>query len=392
MSDPRSTHPTPTAAVPVNGVGDGVPAGTEPVLEAVNITKHFRARGGNPFKRGNRNRGRFVHAVENVSIKLYPGYITALVGESGSGKSTLARLLAQLYPLTAGEIRFRGQAVHATNGKAFRSWVSKVQLILQDPFGSFNPVALISRTLLRAVRIHHPEKSRREQEAFIDELLTQVNLVPPRQFTEKYPHELSGGQLQRISIARALAANPEVFLADEPVSSLDVSIRLGILNLLRRLTIERNVALLYVTHDIASARYFAAETAVMYAGELIEQGPSEEVTQHAAHPYTQLLIASAPDPSRTENAKISDIGQPPSLINPPAGCRFHPRCPFAMERCKTDAPPRFELSENHSTRCWLYADDAEAAQKRSENATAVAISVADASGAREEDNPPLGGQ
>jgi peptide/nickel transport system ATP-binding protein len=365
------------AGGPVSGTGDTttteirVPQGLEPVLEAVHITKHFTVH-GNPLKRGRERK--VVHAVDDVSIRLYPGYITALVGESGSGKSTLARLLAQLYPLTSGEIRLRGETVRVRGGKSFRDYVRKVQLILQDPFGSFNPVASISKTLRRAVSIHHPEARGADQEAIIDDLLRQVNLVPPKQFTEKFPHELSGGQLQRISIARALAANPDIFLADEPVSSLDVSIRLGILNLLRRLTVDRNVALLYVTHDIASARYFAAETAVMYAGQLIERGPSEEVTQKAAHPYTQLLIASAPDPSREAYQRVSDSGQPPSLIDPPAGCRFHPRCPFAMERCRTDAPPSFDLSADHSAQCWLYADDAEATERRAENAAAVAKS------------------
>lgn len=369
MNDALSTA---TGAGAAQDVADGIPEDVAPVLEAVDVTKHFPARGGNPFRRGRR----VVHAVDGVSLKLYPGYITALVGESGSGKSTLARLLAQLYPLTSGEIRYRGQVTRASGGRAFRDYVSRVQLILQDPFGSFNPVALIQRTLQRAVRLHHAGKSRGEQGEVIDDLLRQVNLVPPAQFTAKFPHELSGGQLQRVSIARALAANPDVFLADEPVSSLDVSIRLGILNLLRRLTIDRNVALLYVTHDIASARYFAAETAVMYAGELIEQGRSEDVTQHAAHPYTQLLIASAPDPSRVEAPRISDIGQPPSLIDPPTGCRFHPRCPFAMERCRTDAPPRFELGRSHSARCWLYADDEEAVARRAENAAVHAVPAA----------------
>jgi peptide/nickel transport system ATP-binding protein len=185
--------------------------------------------------------------------------------------------------------------------------------------------------------------------------------VPPRQFTEKFPHELSGGQLQRVSIARALAASPDVFLADEPVSSLDVSIRLGILNLLRRLTEERDVAMLYVTHDIASARYFASDTAVMYAGEIVETGPSETVTQQAAHPYTQLLISSAPDPSRADAKRVKDIGQPPSLISPPSGCRFHPRCPFALVRCKQETPPPFPLADGHTARCWLYADNSESA-------------------------------
>lgn len=336
-------------------------AAREPVLEAIGVTKHFPARGSMFSRKG----GKVVHAVDDVTISLYRGHITALVGESGSGKSTLARLLAQLYPLTSGEIRLAGKRVVATRGRAFRQYVSRVQLILQDPFGSFNPVITIKRHLQRATAIHHPKAKGPAQDALIDELLTQVNLVPSTQYSEKYPHELSGGQLQRSSIARALAASPDVFLADEPVSSLDVSIRLGILNLLKKLTVERDVALLYVTHDIASARYFASETAVMYAGELIEGGPSEDVTQRAAHPYTQLLIDSAPDPSRApEDPRIRDIGQPPSLINPPSGCRFHPRCPLAMERCTEERPPVFDLENGHWTRCWVYADDEEATGRR----------------------------
>ncbi len=338
-------------------------AADEPVLEALHVTKHFPVRGvprpGAPK--------RVVHAVDDVSLRLYAGRITALVGESGSGKSTLARLLAQLHPLTSGTVKLHGVPAQALRGRAFRAHVRKVQLILQDPFASFNPVASIAGTLRRAVGLHHPGARGRARDAVIDELMTRVSLVPPRQFTEKFPHELSGGQLQRVSIARALAADPEVFLADEPVSSLDVSIRLGILNLLRTLTEERRVAMLYVTHDIASARYFAADTAVMYAGQVVESGPSEAVTQQAAHPYTQLLIASAPDPSRTGPARPRDIGRPPSLIDPPAGCRFHPRCPFAMERCATDAPPAFDLSDGHTAWCWLYADDPEARRKRAEN-------------------------
>ncbi|HEX4789826.1 MAG TPA: ABC transporter ATP-binding protein [Actinospica sp.] len=343
----------------------------EPVLEAVNVTKHFPVRS----VRLGRGAPRVVHAVDGVSLRLYAGRITALVGESGSGKSTLARLLAQLHPLTGGEIRLHGESVPAPRGRAFRAYARRVQLILQDPFSSLNPVATIAGTLGRAVAIHHPGKRRAEREAIIDDLLAQTNLVPPRQFTEKFPHELSGGQLQRISIARALAASPEVFLADEPVSSLDVSIRLGILNLLRRLTEERRVAMLYVTHDIASARYFAADTAVMYAGEVVESGPSEAVTQQAAHPYTQLLIASAPDPSRTGGVTVRDIGQPPSLIDPPAGCRFHPRCPYAWQRCAEQAPPAFPLSEGHTARCWLYSDDPHAPEKRAENARATRTAV-----------------
>ncbi|GAA1935695.1 ABC transporter ATP-binding protein [Microbacterium aoyamense] len=359
-------------------------AGDAPVLEAVHVTKHFPVHGAR-LRRGPRP---VVHAVEDVSIALHRGRITALVGESGSGKSTLARLLSQLYPITSGEIRRDGVAVKVHGGRRFRRYVRAVQLILQDPFGSFNPVARINVTLMRAVKIHHPGLSRDQRQEVIDGLLEQVNLVPPRQYTEKFPHELSGGQLQRVSIARALAADPEVFLADEPVSALDVSIRLGILNLLRRLTDERDVALLYVTHDIASARYFAESTAVMYAGELIESGPSEEVTQRAAHPYTRLLIDSAPDPSRpSDSERMADAGQPPSLIDPPSGCRFHPRCPFAVKRCTEQSPPRFELGGDHWARCWLYGDDEEAASHREHAASLPGMTAVMRAGRREVSAP-----
>jgi peptide/nickel transport system ATP-binding protein len=322
------------------------------------VTKHFPVHGGKGTRFGDLHR-RVVHAVDDASLGLYPGQVTALVGESGSGKSTLARILAGLYKRTSGEVLLRGKPVSSTHGRAFRQHVGDVQLILQDPYGSFNPMLKVSTHLQRAVRIHEPGRGVARTGAGLrartGELLEQVNLVPPRQFLEKYPHELSGGQLQRVSIARALAARPSVILADEPVSNLDVSIRLGVLNLLADLTSASRVALLYVTHDVASARYFASETAVMYAGELVESGPSETVTREPAHPYTRLLISSAPDPARpADRDQVQDKGQPPSLISPPAGCRFHPRCPLAMPKCSTQAPPRFDLGAGHWTRCWLF--------------------------------------
>ena len=333
--------------------GAAAPAGP-PVLEAVDVTKHFPVHGKSGGRLASAHR-RVVHAVEDASLALYPGRVTALVGESGSGKSTLARILAGLYQRTSGEVLLRGQPVSATRGRSFRRHVGDVQLILQDPYGSFNPMLRVATHLLRAVRIHEPQLSAEERRARAAELLEQVHLRPASQFLEKFPHELSGGQLQRVSIARGLAARPAVILADEPVSNLDVSIRLGVLNLLAELTTERQVALLYVTHDVASARYFASQTAVMYAGQLIESGPSEQVVSEPAHPYTRLLISSAPDPARASRAgQVADVGQPPSLISPPAGCRFHPRCPLAMAECTTQAPPRFAHGGGRWTRCWLY--------------------------------------
>lgn len=328
-----------------------------PVLEAIGLTKHFPVRGGRLLAR--RRGRRVVHAVENVDLRLFAGEVTAIVGESGSGKSTVARLLAQLYPTTSGEIRLNGSPERVGRVRALRAYVRQVQLILQDPFGSFNPVHSIAHHLRRAIRIHNQDSSAEEVDARMNAVLEEVNLTPPSQFSEKFPHELSGGQRQRVSIARALAANPSVILADEPVSMLDVSIRLGVLNLLEKLALERNLALLYITHDIASARYFATTVTVMYAGELVEGGAAEAVTQQAAHPYTQLLISSAPDPDRDENAeRIRDIGQPPSLIDPPSGCRFHPRCPFAMAECTVQSPPKFDLGDGHWARCWLHKESA----------------------------------
>jgi peptide/nickel transport system ATP-binding protein len=336
------------------------PAG-DVVLEAVGLTKHFpvRKRIRDLFSRMPPT----IHAVDDVSFALRRGRVTALVGESGSGKSTVARLLAQLYPRTAGDVRLRGVSTRVHGGRAFRSYVRRVQLILQDPFASLNPVHTVRYHLTRSLRIHgNAGRTAEDLDRALAELLTRVSLTPPQRFLDAFPHALSGGQRQRVAIARALGANPEVLLADEPVSMLDVSIRLGVLNLLRDLKERLNLAILYITHDIASARYFADETIVMYAGRLVEGGDSETVTQTPAHPYTRLLIESAPDPDRiTGDAGMAarndrDSGEPPSLISPPAGCRFHPRCPHVMARCTVDLPPRLAIADRpgHWAACWLY--------------------------------------
>ncbi|WP_326768039.1 ABC transporter ATP-binding protein [Streptomyces sp. NBC_01591] len=338
------------------------PAQNHVVLEARSVTKHF------PVRRTGRDlvtgRRRTVHAVDDVSLELRCGTVTALVGESGSGKSTVARLLAQLYPLTGGEIRLDGTAVKAGRGRSFRAYVRRVQIVFQDPFASLNPVHTVRYHLTRALRIHGRAGSgEAELEQNLTALLNRVQLTPAHQYLDRFPHELSGGQRQRVAIARALGADPQVLLADEPVSMLDVSIRLGVLNLLKDLKDRLRLAILYITHDIASARYFADTTLVMYAGRIVEGGDSETVTQRPAHPYTQLLIASAPDPDRVvaeAEQEETGSGEPPSLIAPPAGCRFHPRCPKAMERCRTEAPPRFDLADGQWAACWLYADGAKA--------------------------------
>src|SRR5579883_1396163 len=334
------------------------PGGTAtiPVLEAIHLRKEFPV--------GQRLLGtpRVVHAVEDTSLALYPGRATALVGESGSGKTTVARMLARLYDPTSGTINFRGSPIKFTRSSAaLHNYRRHVQLIFQDPFASLNPVHSVRYHLARPLRIFGHAKNRLEETQQILTLLNRVSLTPADQFIQKYPHQLSGGQRQRIAIARALAVRPDVLLADEPVSMLDVSIRLDILNLLLRLKDEEQLALLYITHDIASARYFADDTLVMYAGQMVEGGPSEEVTQEPKHPYTRLLLSAAPDPERLKSGKtgIKEIGargEIPSLINPPTGCRFHPRCPHAMDVCRQRFPRRTELGNGHWTNCFLYGD------------------------------------
>jgi len=335
------------------------------VLEAEGLTKHFpvRRRGREALTR----QPRVVHAVDDVDIVLRTGRVTALVGESGSGKSTVARLLAQLYPRSAGQIRLHGEETPlatARVGRRFRAYSRRVQMIFQDPFASLNPVHTVRYHLTRALRIHgRAGRSRAELDTALAELLGRVQLTPAERYLAKYPHELSGGQRQRVAIARALAADPEALLADEPVSMLDVSIRLGVLNLLRDLKERLNLAILYITHDIASARYFADETLVMYAGRLVEGGDSETVTQQPAHPYTRLLVDSAPDPDHIAGRAraVAEKGEPPSLITPPTGCRFHPRCPYVMDVCRTELPPRFPV-EGQPTQwaaCWLFKEGAE---------------------------------
>ncbi len=319
-------------------------------LEAINVTKHFHVR-------DSVGSGATVHAVENVTLRLLPGRIVALVGESGSGKTTLARLLAQFYPVTSGDVRLHGQPV--SGKRAGKDYFRQVQLIFQDPFGSLHPGHRVRYNLERALRIHGHAKSRADARDQSIELLERVSLIPAREFLDKFPHELSGGQRQRVVIARALAVQPSVLLGDEPISMLDVSIRLDMLNLLARLRDEEGLALLYITHDIASARYLSDDVHVMYAGQMIEAGPKDEVIQTPMHPYTRLLVEASPDPGRAGRSdgvfdETAMLGEPPNLVNPPSGCRFHPRCPFAMDECRKAFPDRTDLGNGHWAHCWLH--------------------------------------
>ena len=338
------------ARSPASGGTTG-PIGLAPVIEAIDLRKYFPVRRLSPLAPQ-----QVVHAVEAMSLALYPGRALALVGESGSGKTTVARLLARLYEPTSGSIRFQGRPVESHSRSAMLAYRRHVQLIFQDPFSSLNPVHDVRYHLSRPLRIHGHAQSRAQETEQVRALLNKVNLTPAGQFIGKLPHQLSGGQRQRVAIARALAVRPDVLLADEPVSMLDVSIRLDVLNLLLRLKDQERLAVLFITHDIASARYFAEDTLVMYAGQTVEGGPSDAVIQQPKHPYTQLLISAAPDTSRPDDAPFAGRGDIPSLITPPSGCRFHPRCPHAMPVCRERFPGRTDLGGGHWTHCFLYGE------------------------------------
>jgi peptide/nickel transport system ATP-binding protein len=324
------------------------------VLQAVELAKEYRL--------GRGRRATVLSAVHDVSFALRRGSVVALVGESGSGKSTIARLLAGQEQRTSGRILLDGNDVEPSARRGFHAYKREVQMVFQDPFASLNEIHTVRYHLGRALQIHSRRTGQGAGDAEVDELLASVRLTPPERLRAAYPHELSGGQRQRIAIARALAAAPRVLLADEPVSMLDVSIRLEVLDLIEELRRRLDLAVLYITHDIASARYFADEILVMYAGEIVERGPAEQVTQKPAHPYTQLLVQSAPDPDafghQLARHRRRGARAPREL---PAGeaCRFATRRPLADEGCATQAPPLVAVDSGASAACWRLEDAAQ---------------------------------
>jgi peptide/nickel transport system ATP-binding protein len=318
----------------------------QPLLEVKHLTKHFPI--GGLFHTVN------LHALQDVSFQVRPGEVVSVVGESGSGKSTTARVIARLIAPTSGEISFNGVDVlkKEPRGPSLH-YRSEVQMVFQDPFGSLNSVHSIGHHLARPLKIHKKARGRGETRDAMHELLRTVGLEPAAAYASKFPHQLSGGQRQRVAIARALAPDPKLLLADEPISMLDVSIRMGILNLMERLKHERGLAYLYITHDLASARYIGDRTHVMYAGRMVEGAPSEELVSAPAHPYTKLLLSAVPDP-RAQRTRVEARGEVPSLVEPPPGCPFAARCPHVMTVCREVMPGPVEVAPRHWVRCHLY--------------------------------------
>lgn len=321
-----------------------------PVLSTRGLEKSF-AIGGTLSRKQ-------VRALGGVDLDIAHGEIVALVGESGSGKSTLARCIARLEQPTAGTFLFEGEDIMVTSKRrATREYRSAVQMIFQDPFGSLNPVHRIGHFLERPLRIHGAVSGRAALEAAKRRLMAKVGL--PDEMLDRYPHELSGGQRQRIAIARALAVNPRLLLADEPTSMLDVSVRIGVLNLLRTLCEEQGISMLYITHDLASARYLADRIVVMFAGEFVEGGDAMELLARPEHPYTKLLISAVPDPKRTDRFDEVERAQLRREVSHPTQCRWSGQTP---EPCSAEKPVFHRLSENpqHWVRCGLYAPPANA--------------------------------
>jgi peptide/nickel transport system ATP-binding protein len=295
-----------------------------------------------------------VRAVDGVNFALRRGESVAVVGESGCGKSTLAKTVLGLVMPSEGQIAFDGRVV---NGRADLGWYrSRVGYVQQDPYGALPPFMNVHRILEEPLVINRVNP-REERERRIHAVLEEVRLTPVTDFLPRYPHMLSGGQQQRLVIARAMILEPALIVADEPVSMLDASVRVEILQLLRGLQTAHNLSIIYITHDLSTVRYFCERVFVMYGGRIIEHGPVDELIRNPLHPYTQALLAAIPDPDPENAARIKEIppGEPPSLLNPPPGCRFHPRCPAFMPGvCEVAMPPDFEPAPAHHAACYLY--------------------------------------
>jgi len=320
-----------------------------PLLEARNLEKSYALRRGwfsSLLGRGQET----LRAVDGIDLALAEGEILALVGESGSGKTTTGKLITRQERPSGGMLRFDGSEVEGLSGPALKAYRRSVQMIFQNPFEALDPRHRIIDAVAEPLAIHGIGAAR-ERRARAEAALSQVEL-PPSRFAERYPADLSGGQLQRVAIARALVLEPKLIVADEPVSMLDVSVRSGVMNLMLDLRERTRVAYLYITHDLAVARYMSGRTAVMYLGAIVEEGPTEALIARGGHPYTRLLVAAVPEHRPgSRRRRIRLPGDAASVQALPSGCRFHPRCPLATDLCRTQAPPKVALAADRWAAC-----------------------------------------
>ncbi len=291
-----------------------------------------------------------VKAVRDVSFDVPTGKTFGIVGESGSGKSTVARLILRLVDLTEGKIEFDGTDLLSLKSGALRRQRQHMQMVFQDPFGSFNPRMTIRETLTEPLLVHDlgNEKSRNQRAA---ELLTEVGL--PQKALDKFPHEFSGGQRQRIAVARALATDPQLIIADEPVSALDVSVQAQVLNLMRDLQVRLGTTMIFISHDLRVVQFMCDEIAVMYLGAIVEQGPRDRIYEAPAHPYTRALLSSAPGNGKQDGRRARLTGEIPSAHQVPTGCPFRSRCPLAFDRCANEVPKMYDVGGGQKALCHL---------------------------------------
>jgi oligopeptide/dipeptide ABC transporter ATP-binding protein len=318
-----------------------------PVLEVHELYKYFPAK--QSFFRGADS---FIKAVDGISFTLQRGEVLAIVGESGCGKTTIARTLIGLEAPTKGSMKFDGKVIG--RAMALKQLRLHAQMVFQDPYESLNPRATIYEIVEEPLIVHKICKSYRERMGLVRAALEDAGLRPAQDFLLRYPHELSGGQRQRVVIAGAMVLQPELLIADEPVSMLDVSIRAEILNLLNELRKTRGVAIVFITHDLSTVAYFADRIAVMYLGRMVETGSTADVLKNPQHPYTRALLSVVPVPNpRLRRERVILQGETPNAVDIPSGCRFHPRCPAARDECKVTDPPYVTISEDHNAACLL---------------------------------------
>ena len=298
----------------------------------------------------------YVRAVDGVSFDLGFGEAIGVVGESGCGKTTLMKTILGLYQPTDGEVVFNGTNISDLGSRGLRQYRSNVGYVQQDPYGALPPFMNVRR-ILEEPMIINGVKSKEAREQRLRSVMEEVKMMPIEDFVAKFPHMLSGGQQQRVVIARSMMLDPKMIVADEPVSMLDASVRVEILRLLRGLQASHNLAVIYITHDLSTVRYFSERIFVMYAARLVEKAPVDALLRNPLHPYTHALLAATSDPDYRNALTFKEVppGEPPSLIEPPPGCRFHPRCARVIEGlCDVTEPPEFEPEPNHFTACWLY--------------------------------------
>src|SRR3990172_3755839 len=304
----------------------------------------------------------YVRAVDGVTFDLRQGEAIAIVGESGCGKSSLMKTILGINTPTEGTLVFEGKDISDYNREHLQWYRSQVGYVQQDPFGSLPPFMSIQR-ILEEPLIIHGEKNAAERLRRVRKVMEEVKLTPQEEFLPKFPHQISGGQQQRVVIARAMILEPKLIVADEPVSMLDASVRVEILKLLRGLQETHNLAVIYITHDLSTVRYFSERIFVMYAGQLVEKAPMDKLLKNPRHPYTRALLAATSDPDAANADHYKDVppGEPPSLVNPPRAFRFHPRCPeFMGGLCNVQDPPEFIPEPDYHTLCWLYDPNLEA--------------------------------